>query len=471
MNIPQTDLLDAILRADFLSFTSKVFATLNPGQTLLANWHHEVMAYYLEKVMRGEITRLIICLPPRSLKSQMASVAFPTFYQGHHPGRSVIGASYSAELASQFQNDQRRIMQSDWYRRAFPGAAIGSKNTQSQLHLKGGGRRFATSVGGTLTGRGADVIIIDDPVKASDAFSLTARQTVYDWFRTTVLSRLNDKRNGAIVIVAQCVHADDLVGRLLAEGGEWTVLELPAVIPEDRNYALGPGRIHKARAGDVLHPARESAQTLDRLRAELGSAAFSAQYLQRPEAPESALFKREWIQRYSASKHINPSESYRIQSWDTASKTAAENDYSVCTTWVEHRGLLYLVDVFRDRLAYPDLRRMVLELAERYNPRMLLIEDASVGLALIPELRTMKINALAVRPIDSKLARASQQSAVFEARRIVLPTSAPWLSAYEEELFAFPNVRHDDQVDSTVQALAYLTRPRAQTRTKSFRTL
>lgn len=471
MNIPQTDLLDAILRTDFLSFTGKVFATLNPGQTLLANWHHEVMAYYLEKVMRGEITRLIICLPPRSLKSQMASVAFPAFYQGHYPGRSVIGASYSADLASQFQNDQRRIMQSDWYRRAFPGAAIGSKNTQSQLHLKGGGRRFATSVGGTLTGRGADVIIIDDPVKASDAFSLTARQTVYDWYRTTVLSRLNDKRKGAIVIVAQRVHADDLVGRLLAEGGEWTVLELPAVLPEERNYALGSGRVHKARAGDILHPERESAQTLDRLRAELGSAAFSAQYLQRPEAPESALIKREWIQRYSASKRIDPDESYQIQSWDTAAKTAAENDYSVCTTWVEHRGLLYLLDVFRERLAYPDLRRKAHELATQYNPNIVLIEDSSVGQALIPELRQMGINVKAVRATQSKLVRASQQSAVFEAGRVSLPLTAPWLAGYEEEVLAFPNVRHDDQVDSTIQALAYATGPRAQTRTKYVRTI
>ena len=219
---------------------------MSPGQTTFRRWHVEAIAWQLERVRRGEIRRLIINMPPRSLKSIAASVAFPAFVLGHDPSRRIICVSYSGDLAKKHANDFRAVLESPWYRSAFPSTRIGPfKNSETEIELTARGFRLATSVGGTLTGRGGDIIIIDDPLKPDDALSETKRSAANQWFTNTLLSRLDDKRTGAIVVVMQRVHIDDLTGFLLGQSDEWDVLSLPAIADFDETIPLSAGRTYR----------------------------------------------------------------------------------------------------------------------------------------------------------------------------------------------------------------------------------
>jgi hypothetical protein len=215
-NATEARALRALLRTDFASFARKVFATVCPGQALLWEWYLDAICYELDRVRLGENRRLIINAPPRMLKSILVSVAFPAFLLGLDPSARIVCVSYSADLAKKFSNDFRAVIESDWYRATFPCTRISQhKNTEAEMVFTARGFRFATSVGGTLTGRGGDYIIIDDPVKADDALSETRRTAANQWFNNTLLSRLDDKRKGAIIVAMQRVHVDDMTGFLL----------------------------------------------------------------------------------------------------------------------------------------------------------------------------------------------------------------------------------------------------------------
>lgn len=274
-------LVQALVREHFPGFIRKSFTTLNPGGVYRDNWHIRAIAYRLEQIRLGEIRRLIITMPPRSLKSISASISFPAYVHGHDPAREIVCVSYAQELATKLQNDYRNILASEWYQRAFPATRLGRwKDAESEVMLTGRGTRIATSIGGALTGRGADIVVIDDPLKAADAMSELKRSSVNDWFSSTLLSRLNDKLTGSIVIVTQRLHADDLVGHVLdVSGDDWTVLELPAIAPANAVIPIGQNRYHHRRADEVLHPEREPRHVLDAIRRDLGSEAFYAQYL------------------------------------------------------------------------------------------------------------------------------------------------------------------------------------------------
>ena len=374
--------LEGLLRNDFRAFIHKVFTTLCPGQDYERSWHIEAIAYQLERIRRGEITRLIINMPPRSLKSISASVAFPAFILGRDPSRRIICVSYSAELAKKHSNDFRAVLETPWYRSVFPTARIGPyKNSETEIELTARGFRLATSVGGTLTGRGGDIIVIDDPFKPDDAYSEIKRTAANQWFTNTLLSRLDDKRTGAIVVVMQRVHMDDLTGfvrQVRRVGGPQSArhsrvrrghsdLGDESSSPQGRRGAL-------ARARTDLR-ARE-------LKLQLGSDAFSAQYQQMPVPPGGAMIKRHWIRRYT---DLPPQHErfFPLQSWDTASKGGPENDFSVCTTWIVTRNRRwYLLDVWRKRVDYPELKAAVRSLAAWHNARRVLVEDAGAGTSL-----------------------------------------------------------------------------------------
>lgn len=445
-------LLEAILRNYLPSLIAKAFSQLDPGTTFLPNWHIDAIAWHLEQVRLGRIRRLIITMPPRSLKSIAASVAFPAFVHAHHPDRRLICVSYASDLATKLHNDYRAVLRSPWYRELFPQTRI-RRDSESETVLTATGGRLATSVGGVITGLGADIIVIDDPLKASDAMSLPRREAVNNWFRSTLISRQNDKKTGAIVIVTQRLHMDDLVGYVLGGEEAWTVLELPAIASSDRRIQIGDDRWHMFRAEEVLHPEREPREVLEGLRRELGSYAFSAQYLQQPVPLGGNMFKRSWIRRYDRCPPLG--EGQIVQSWDTAGKTATTNDWSVCVTLLRWKGAFYILDVTRERLDYPALKQKAVALARQYRPRMVLVEDAGVGTALIAELRHLGINVRSVSATIGKEARAAVEAAKFEGGRVLLPAKARWLPDFEAELFSFPGGRHDDQVDALCQALAY----------------
>lgn len=444
----------ALLRADFRAFVHKVFMTLSPGQTYVPSWHIDAIADRLERVRRGEIRRLIINMPPRSLKSITASVAFPAYVLGLDPSRRIICVSYSGDLAKKHSNDFRAVLEAPWYQRTFPNARIGPyKNSETEIELTARGLRLATSVGGTLTGRGGDIIVIDDPLKPDDALSETRRSAANQWFANTLLSRLDDKRSGAIVIVMQRVHMDDLTGFLLSQSNEWEVLSLPAIAEFEETIPLGNGHSHRRQYGEALSPEREPLHVLEGLKHQIGSDAFSAQYQQAPTPPGGAMVKRQWVKRY---QDLPPhSERFlTLQSWDTASKGGPDNDWSVCTTWMAtHTRRWYLLDLWRRRVDYPALKAAAKTLARQWNAQRVLVEDAAAGTALVQELKMELSGIIAVKPSGDKASRMAVASAKFEAGQVFLPERADWLPDLEAELFAFPGSRHDDQCDSISQAL------------------
>ena len=444
--------VNAACRKDFVSFVRKVFHMLAPSAIFDMNWHICAIAYCLEQVRLGEIKRLIITVPPRSLKSIMCSVAFPAFILGHDPTKRLIVVSYSADLAIKHGNDFRAVVNSVEYRAIFPGMRLSAmKNTQTEVVTTLNGFRLAISVDGALTGRGGDIIIIDDPIASlAAALSQKSRDHVVDWYFNTLLSRLDDKQNGAIVLVMQRLREDDLAGVLLRGSDEWTVLSLPAIADQDERIPIGNGRFHFRHADDVLHPEREPREVLERLRAH-SPEMFAAQYQQQPVAADRAMIKRAWIRRYDQL----PKSGQIIQSWDVANKQGEENDYSVCTTWLVHDNRRYLMDVLRGRFDFPTLRRKVSEQAKLHKASQILIEDAGFGTALIQEIKTADFSVIAVKPEYDKKIRMAIQAAKFENGQVFFPKEAPWLRDLEDELFAFPSGRHDDQVDSISQALGH----------------
>ncbi len=456
MGTSEARLLEALLRSNLYSFVRKVFATVSPGEPFLANWHLEALCYHLELVLAGKIKRLKIEVPPRSLKSVCASVAFPAFVLGHDPSSKIITVSYSNDLAAKHAADCRAVMQAAWYKALFPSTQLSVlKNQESNYETTKRGYRYATSVGGTLTGRGGNLIIIDDPLKPEDAMSETKREAVNAWYSRTLLSRLNNKAQDAIILVQQRLHLDDLAGHV--EGLEdWVTLRLPAIAEEDARVPLGPERFHLRRTGGILHPEREPQSVLDAMRRSLGTATFSAQYQQCPVPSEGEIVKWSWFRRYAEPPPL--SQLTIVQSWDTASKPDQHHDYSVCTTWGIRGDDLFLLDVERSRLDFPSLKRSVVELAKHWQPRSLLIEDKGSGTALIQQLRA-ESNGItyptAFIPKDDKLTRLHAQSAWIEAGHIWLPEQAPWLEDLRIEIASFPQGRNDDQVDSMSQFLSW----------------
>lgn len=452
-----------LLRRDFMNFLERCFRQLNPHQEFSDVPHLRVIAAKLADCIQGRGSRrLMICLPPRSLKSITVSVAFVAWLLGHYPWIRIIDASYGQDLADKHARDTRTIMTSPFYRRLFPHTCIAKKNSIADFETTLQGFRMTTSVNGTLTGRGAEVLILDDILKPNEALSEVRREAVNEWYDNTLLSRLNNKESGIIIIVMHRLHENDLIGYLLEREDGWEVLSFPAIAEQDEDYtvqtALGPFQ-YTRKVGDVLDPTRESLQTLNAIKSQVGSYTFAGQYQQNPTPVGGNMVLRDWLQYYDPAAPL-PRFSTVLQSWDTANKSGELNDYSVCTTWGFHDARYYLLDVYRQKLDYPTLRRKVLEQLARYKPQIILIEDRASGTQLIQDLKYE--SGQRIRPYDpppqtDKIMRLHSQTAHFEAGKVLLPSAAPWLDEYVRELTSFPGAKHDDQVDSTTQALDYMS--------------
>ena len=427
---------------------------MNPNTEFEPNWHIDALVHQLERIRKGEVKRLIVNMPPQSLKSVLCSVAFPAFLLGCDPARRIIAASYSIDLAIKHANDWRHIMQSPFYSRIFPGTRISaSKNSEIEVTTTRHGYRLTTSVGGSLTGRGGDLIVVDDPLKPLDATSDSKRRAVNEWFTNTLLPRLDDQRTGAIIVVMQRLHVDDLAGSLLREGDHWVVLSLPAIAEREETIKIGDDEYHFRREGDLLHPQRLPLDALERIRSSQGSDIFSAQYQQNPVLPGGNMIKRDWIWRYDTPPTRTPA-THVLQSYDTASGTGEHNSWSVCTTWQVQEGNYYLIDVLRIRCDYPTLEARAIEHARYHRPTCILIEATGVGPPLASKLKASNFSVVEVNVDYNKETRMSVQSSKFSNGRVHFPKRAPWLKQLEDELFAFPASDYDDQVDSISQALA-----------------
>ena len=451
---PQLDyrVLQAVLRQDLGAFIERSFRDLYPALPYQHNWHIDAFAWHLSSVMCGRIKRLLITVPPRSLKSHSASVAFPAWLLGHEPGRRIITVSYGNDLAVEHANAFRKLMRADWYRNLFPFTHIDPrKDKEREVRTTEGGYRLTTTVGGPLTGRGGGIIIIDDPMKAADAESEAVREAGKRWFDETVLTRLDDRRSDSIILVMQRLHVDDLAGHVLAKGG-WTHLNLPAIADEEIRIPIGSNRFHLFRPGDVLHPGRDTVADFERLKLDMGSAAFSAQYQQSPVPAGGNMVKWHWFGQYSSLPE--PKWPARIvQSWDTASKAGELNDYSVGITALIIKDTVYIVDVIRERLDYPSLKKRIVQAKARWKAQTILIEDKGSGMSLIQDLKRDGCHTIPIKADADKVVRMAACSARIEAGAVLLPQSAAWLDDFRNEILAFPLGKQDDQADALSQLL------------------
>lgn len=459
--IDRQRVLRALLRGELGAFVHRTFQALEPGTPYLYNWHHDHLAWQLRRVARGELKRLIINVPPRSMKSITVSVAFSAWLLGHDPTRRIIAVSYAADLARKLSQDTRTVMESAWFQDLFPDCRlVPGRQRDTELTTTRRGGRLAVGLGGGLTGRGADIILVDDPMKAIDAFSAAERRRVIEFYEGTLISRLNDKAKGAVVLVMQRLHADDLCGHLRARAAEdWELVELPAIAVRDEAFRLSdrPNHVYQRPRGEVLQPGREPLVVLEGLRRQLGTLTFSAQYQQAPVPAEGNVIRRCWLRYYTDAEWPEGFERV-VVSWDTASTLGEASDWSVGTVWGALGLDYYLLDVVRERLEAPELRREIVSLSRHWRANATLIEDTELGRALHQDLRRSgALSTLLHRSRFDKEARLLAQAARFEAGQVHLPSEAPWLADYISELLAFPNGRHDDQVDSTSQALDHLT--------------
>lgn len=445
--------LHPILRQDFSSFINKVFATINPGVEYSHNWHIELLADYLNSIEQGKINRLIINVPPRTLKSVTISVAWPAWLLGHNPTKRIMVASYAQSLSIKHSLDTRLVMSSDWYSTIFPNTKLSKKhNLKQKFMTTQHGFRMATSVGSMVTGEGGDILIIDDPHNPSHIHSTKRRKNVIEWYEQTFSSRLNNKKTGAIVLVMQRLHEEDLCGHLLKNAQKnWELLKLPVTTDEHIRYNIS-NNCYSYLKDTELHSDLYNKDILNKIREEMGRDNFAAQYMQTPISISHSILNYNDISWYDK---IDQQPNYIIQSWDTAIKTSENSDWSVCSTWAIIGKNYYLLDLLRKKLAYPELKHRVKDLHKKFNPKLILIEDQGSGQSIIQDLRSEGIQSIiAIKPKFDKITRFASIVPLFQASIVKLPKYLD--NSALKELTSFPNTTHDDVVDSVSQFLGYM---------------
>jgi predicted phage terminase large subunit-like protein len=415
--------------------------------------HHELIISRLEAVERGEISRLMIFMPPRHGKSLNTSTIFPAWYLGRNPDRQVIFGSYGQALSDDFGRQVRNLLNDQVHQAIFPVCRLSEDSTAAhRFNTTRGGAYYAVGRGGPITGRGAHLLILDDLLKDwSEANSETIRRGLHDWYSSVAYTRLAP--GGAIVLIQTRWHDDDLAGRLLSSssGEHWDILSLAAIAEEDESFR---------RKGEALWPARFPLSELEKIQAAIGNRAFVSLYQQRPSAVEGAIFKRDWWQFY---RPPAPGPFIQIiQSWDTAFKTGQENDYSVCTTWGVTDNAFFLLHVWHGKAEFPELKRIMTSLAEQWCSHVILIEDRASGQSVIQELKSStRFPIIPVKPDSDKQSRAQAITPMIESGKVFLPENASWVPYFLDEISSFPSGLHDDIVDSVSQALNHLRQPKS----------
>lgn len=469
----------AVLRQDLKTFVRKVFQEVSPQSQYLDNWHIDLICSELIAMLRGKNNRLIINIPPRYMKSIICSVALPAFILGHFPQESVICVSYADDLAKKLAADCRRVMESAWYKRTFPCTrlALNRKELMDFETTQGGGR-YSTTVGGPLTGRGGNWIIIDDPIKPADANSDLIRNKVNEWYGNTLYSRLNDKKNGKILLIMQRTHEQDLTGFLLESKAGFKRISIPLLALQEEHWEykkyLGDKAFlyHATRqVGEPLHPAREGKEQIAQMKVAMGSMAFSCQCQQSPLAPDSNIVQWGWFKRYNKNVLLNPihDENYpeiiRLEfSFDLALKTGRENDYSVCICALRAPNQTFILDIKRWKLelpdlvktaqAYIDIQLQTCKVVNRYLGARLLIEDVGCGTGFYQAMKPLRYRIDQIHPKEDKVTRLKNVTPLIERGVCLLPDKPePWEADFKHEILGFPNAAHDDQVDALSQML------------------
>ena len=449
---PHIDQIIELLKADkierckenFMPFVSEMWASFISGR------HHKIMADAFERVANGELKRLIINMPPRHTKSEFASYLFPAWFLGKFPEKKIIQTAHTAELAVGFGRKVRNLVNTEGYQEIFPTKLSSDSKAAGRWNTHAGGDYFAIGVGGAVTGKGADVLIIDDPHSEQEAMQGNPEvyDRVFEWYGSGPRQRLQP--GGSIIIVMTRWSKKDLTGQILAnsikrDGDEWEVIEFPALLP----------------SGNPLWEEFWSKKELEAIKAEIPVSKWEAQYQQNPTSEEGAIIKREMWKIWEGEEP--PFCDYIIQSWDTAFEKNNRADYSACTTW----GVFYrtnaegfdipniiLLDAFKERMEFPELKQKAKEMYMEWEPDNLIVEKKAAGAPLIYELRQLGIPLQEYTPSkgSDKIARVNAISDMFASGFVWCPATR-WAEEVMEECAAFPNGEHDDIVDSTSQAL------------------
>jgi predicted phage terminase large subunit-like protein len=430
---------------DFMKFVGEMW----PG--FINGAHHKVMAQKFQDIAEGKCRRLIINMPPRHTKSEFASYLLPAWFLGKFPGKKIIQCSNTAELAVGFGRKVRNLVGSEQYARIFPNVSLRSDSKAAgRWSTNSNGEYFAIGVGGTVTGKGADLLIIDDPHSEQEAAIANTNPEVYDkvyeWYGSGPRQRLQP--GGSIIVVMTRWSKRDLTGKILKssierDGDTWEIIDFPAILP----------------SGKALWPQFWRLEELQALKEELPVSKWNAQYQQQPTSEEGALVKREWWQEWTLEKP--PVCEYIIQSWDTAYTKNERSDYSACTTWGvfylnedEMQPNIILLDAFKERLEFPELKERALQYYKEWEPDVFIVEAKAAGSPLIFELRRMGIPVSEFTPTrgNDKIARMNSVTDLFASGKVWAPRKR-WAEEVIEEMAAFPNSEHDDLVDSSTQAL------------------
>ena len=436
---------DAITRekaqGNFMAFVKEMWPGFVHGR------HHALMAKKFEEIAEGKLKRLIINMPPRHTKSEFASNMLPAWFLGNYPGKKVIQCSNTAELAVGFGRKVRNLVDSEQYAKIFPNVSLRSDSKAAgRWATNHGGDYFAIGVGGTVTGKGADLLIIDDPHSEQEARLAqgdpTVFDSVYEWYTSGPRQRLQP--GGAIIIVMTRWSDKDLTGKVIKnDATDWEIIELPAIMP----------------SGKALWPEFWSLNELEALKEELPAYKWNAQYQQKPTGEEGAIVKRDWWKRWESDRA--PFCEFVIQSWDTAFTKSQRSDYSACTTWgVFHLNEdpnnvnIILLDAVKDKLEFPELKEKAKEMYDEWKPDSCIIEAKAAGAPLIFELRRMGVYVQDYTPVrgNDKFVRLNSVTDLFRSGKVWAPDTR-WADELIEEMARFPNAEHDDLTDSATQAL------------------
>ena len=459
-------------RRSLAEFVRQAWPVIEPSTTLVWSWHLDVVCDHVQALLEGRLKKrnLIINIPPGSMKSTIISVCAPAWIwaQKNNPHKPDLGpgwrglfAAGNEGLATRDSIKCRDILESDWYQNAFkPDWTLSSdQNVKGYYKNTKMGFRRAFSSGANVTGDRGHGIFVDDPLDAKKAFNKKFRENVWSWWTQAFANRLCDLRTGTRCVIMQRLHEDDLVGKLKKlEPLGWEVLLIRQEAEPDAKDAPPPTSLgwedHRTEKGALMFPERFPEEVLEEEKIRMGSAGYAAQHQGRPAPASGNIFKRHWFEEYALDPDAMAKQCQRIvQSWDFASKKGEENDYTCCTTWGIRKNGYYLLDVWLEKVEFPEAKKMMKALAAKWKPSAILAEDTSSGIGLCQELR--RESSLPILPIKpgamSKEERARMASPTVEAGNIHLPAAAPWRADFIEEMCVFPAGAHDDAVDTTSQ--------------------
>lgn len=447
---PQKNLLYVALSENFDMFLEKCYNEIDGSQKYTKTIVTELIIDKLSLVSRGISKRLVVNVPPRTLKTTIVSIAYTAWLLGHNPKLRILCLSYGDDLAKDFSLKTRQIMQSVWYKNTFPKTKLRHGRQQDDyFETTQNGYRRASSINGAITGRGADIIIIDAPQKSQDVLSEKIRKSSNETFSNTIITRLNNKTEGKIIVVAQRLHIDDF-SNYVQKYGKWEVLSIPAIAERDEKYILSDNKIVERKAKSVINPEIEPLEHLEEIRMGMGEFNFSAQYQQCPIPAKGNIINFDDFIIYDK---IPTGEVTYLQSWDLAAKTGENNDYSVCVTAAIANNIAYIVDISRYKLDFTDLLNESRKMQLRFNANRIIIEDIGIGTSLISHLRKDGLFIIPYTPKQSKAERAATKTFLIRSGNVQIPKYATWLEDFKAEIQSFPFGVHDDQVDAFVQLL------------------